>query len=161
MRRRPVLSRSIKPVALFSRGVFAAGLVLVAIAGGVGGSLFPDPPLDEKHFERLRAILEPADNGCDNYLCGCASCGCGDACACGLSDLGAIDDRNEEQFVRRRVELLSRVPLSSFGASISRGTDCWGYTSPSGREYALMCTNQATGVVDITDPTMPVVLSVI
>ncbi len=30
-------------------------------------------------------------------------------------------------------------------------TDCWGYTAPDGREYALLCVNHGTSIVDITE----------
>ncbi|RMI03570.1 MAG: choice-of-anchor B family protein, partial [Calditrichaeota bacterium] len=34
--------------------------------------------------------------------------------------------------------------------------DCWGYTAPDGREYALLGVQTGTSVVDITDPANPV-----
>jgi len=46
----------------------------------------------------------------------------------------------------------------ALGIAISDGNDCWGYTSPSGREYALMGLDSAMAVVDLTDPTSPVIL---
>jgi choice-of-anchor B domain-containing protein len=36
--------------------------------------------------------------------------------------------------------------------SPSSGADCWGYTSPSGREYALMTHHLGTTVVEVTNP---------
>jgi len=30
--------------------------------------------------------------------------------------------------------------------------DCWGYTAPNGREYALLGVNNGTSIIDITDP---------
>ncbi len=49
------------------------------------------------------------------------------------------------------VEVLSWLPLSEFG-SFSSGNDCWGYVSPSGREYAIMGLSAATSFVEITNP---------
>lgn len=49
------------------------------------------------------------------------------------------------------ITLLSWLPLSEFG-SPSTGADCWGYTSPSGREYALFCHRDGMGVVDVSNP---------
>lgn len=54
------------------------------------------------------------------------------------------------------IALLANLPLSTFGAS--SGNDCWGYTSPSGREIALFGHSNGTGFVDISDPRHPVVL---
>jgi choice-of-anchor B domain-containing protein len=54
-------------------------------------------------------------------------------------------------FESENVQLKSWLPLSEFG-NADNGNDCWGYVSPSGREYALMGTYDGTGVVDITNP---------
>jgi len=55
------------------------------------------------------------------------------------------------------VDLLSFLPLSSFGSSA--GNSCWGWTDPlTGKEYALMGLNDGTGFVDITDPENPIYL---
>ena len=51
----------------------------------------------------------------------------------------------------------SRVSLVDLGSSSAN--DCWGYVSPSGREYALTCTFNGTVFVEITDPSSPVVVS--
>ena len=53
-------------------------------------------------------------------------------------------------FESENVVLHSWLPLSELEAT--GGNDCWGYVSPSGREYALMGTNSGTAVVEITDP---------
>jgi len=50
------------------------------------------------------------------------------------------------------VSLLSWIPLGDFNASATDGADCWGYTSPSGREYAFIGLNTGTGVAEVTDP---------
>lgn len=56
------------------------------------------------------------------------------------------------------VELLSHVSLSEF-VSPGGASDIWGYTSPSGREYAIIGLDTGTGFVEITDPFNPVVIA--
>ena len=56
------------------------------------------------------------------------------------------------EFPASGVALLSWLPLAEFGSSVSSGADCWGWTSPSGREYALMTTSHNTAVVEVTQP---------
>ncbi|MBM4109638.1 MAG: choice-of-anchor B family protein [Phycisphaerae bacterium] len=67
-----------------------------------------------------------------------------------------------QPFEAQGVELLSNLPLSAFGGgSISvpeNGNDCWGYVSPSGREYALMALANQLAVVEVTDPRNPVIV---
>ncbi|MDP6538762.1 MAG: choice-of-anchor B family protein [Planctomycetota bacterium] len=60
-------------------------------------------------------------------------------------------------FLGNGIVLLAQVPLSAFGSNA--GNDCWGYTSPSGREYAIMCTGTGTSFVDLSNPTNPVVVA--
>jgi len=43
------------------------------------------------------------------------------------------------------------LPLHEFGDSAD-GADCWGYVSPSGREYALIGLDDGAGVAEVTDP---------
>ncbi|MFG0328423.1 MAG: choice-of-anchor B family protein [Phycisphaerales bacterium] len=62
------------------------------------------------------------------------------------------------QYERQSVRLYSQVDLSDFGQSFAN--DCWGYVSPSGREYAIIGLYDATGFVDITDPVNPQILLV-
>ena len=38
-------------------------------------------------------------------------------------------------------------------------SDIWGYTDSTGREYAIVGLNNSTAIVDITDPTAPVIIS--
>ncbi len=52
------------------------------------------------------------------------------------------------------VQLLAWMPLSEFGNPQS-GSDCWGYTSPSGREYALFTHYDGMAVVEVTNPANP------
>jgi choice-of-anchor B domain-containing protein len=56
-----------------------------------------------------------------------------------------------ETFAAHNATLLSWLPLGEFGA-LSNGNDCWGYTSPSGREYALFGSSTGLHVVEITNP---------
>jgi len=56
------------------------------------------------------------------------------------------------EFPSDNVQLLSWLPLSEFG-SPSAGNDCWGYTSPSGREYAIFGHFDGTAFVEVTEPT--------
>ncbi len=62
------------------------------------------------------------------------------------------------EFTFQNVELLSQVPLGDFSFNPSSASDCWGYTSPSGREYALVALRNALAVVEITTPTAPVIV---
>ncbi|MFG0329559.1 MAG: choice-of-anchor B family protein [Phycisphaerales bacterium] len=65
------------------------------------------------------------------------------------------------QYSFLNVDLSSQVTLSQFGTGAANGNDCWGYTSASGREYALMGLSNAVAVVEVTDPANPVVLNTI
>lgn len=57
------------------------------------------------------------------------------------------------QYASDKVSLHARISLTAMGAT--SGNSCWGYVSPSGREYALMGCNNKLAVVDITDPANP------
>ncbi|MBT4584106.1 MAG: choice-of-anchor B family protein [Phycisphaerae bacterium] len=54
-------------------------------------------------------------------------------------------------FDSENVQLKSWLPLGSLDGA-DTGNDCWGYVSPSGREYALMGTSSSTVIVEITNP---------
>ncbi len=71
--------------------------------------------------------------------------------------LGA-DDALDAAFPSSGVTLLSWLPLSAFPFGSTRGADSWGYTSSSGREYAILGMSNAVAFVEITDPGMPVVV---
>ena len=64
-------------------------------------------------------------------------------------------------FPAEGVELLSWLTVSEFPGSGGGANDCWGYTSPSGAEYAIICLAATTGFVDLSDPTVPVVVGTI
>jgi len=59
-----------------------------------------------------------------------------------------------KDFPQEGIQLLSWLTLYDLW-DMSSGSNCWGYTSPSGREYALMGLSNGTGFVDITDPGNP------
>lgn len=63
------------------------------------------------------------------------------------------------QYPREKVELLSHLSLAELGAT--SGNSCWGYVSPSGREYAIMGCNDRVVFVEITDPRNPVIIDYI
>ncbi|MGA1707396.1 MAG: choice-of-anchor B family protein [Phycisphaerales bacterium] len=48
--------------------------------------------------------------------------------------------------------LMSWLPLAEFSQATSSGNDCWGYTSVSGREYAIIGLNNGTGFAEVTNP---------
>lgn len=48
--------------------------------------------------------------------------------------------------------LMSWLPLAEFSQAASSGNDCWGYTSPSGREFAIIGLNNGTGFAEVTNP---------
>jgi choice-of-anchor B domain-containing protein len=60
-------------------------------------------------------------------------------------------------FPSNGIRLLSWMPLNNLGSG-SNGNSCWGYTSPSGREYAIMGLEGRTVFVEITDPGNPVII---
>ena len=60
-------------------------------------------------------------------------------------------------FNSQNVTLQAWMPLNQID-NASNGNDCWGYTSPSGREYAIMCTSSGTNFIEITNPTNPVLI---
>lgn len=88
------------------------------------------------------------------------------ACACALLTLPSTKllaqptpctDGMAGEYACSNYDLYAHVPVADFGSS--GGNDIWGWTDPqSGREYALMGLRDGTGMVDITDPAVPVVL---
>jgi len=58
-----------------------------------------------------------------------------------------------QAFPSTGVTLLSWLPLPEFGiGTTGNGNSCWGYVSPSGREYALFGHSLGTSFVEITQP---------
>jgi choice-of-anchor B domain-containing protein len=62
-------------------------------------------------------------------------------------------------FASSNVTLLSWLTLGDLSAGATSGNVCWGYTSPSGREYALMGVSNGTAFVEVTDPNNPQIVS--
>ncbi|MCH7792776.1 MAG: choice-of-anchor B family protein [Planctomycetes bacterium] len=54
--------------------------------------------------------------------------------------------------------MYSNVTSAALGSSFTE--DCWGYVSPSGREYAIVGVSAGTAFVEITDPANPVIVGV-
>lgn len=63
-------------------------------------------------------------------------------------------------FTSNGVQLMSWLTVGDFDPTFTSGNDCWGYTSPSGREYALMGLSGGTAFVEVTDPGAPVIVDV-
>ena len=61
-------------------------------------------------------------------------------------------------FTSNNVQLVGWKPLADFAGGNTSANDCWGYTSPSGREYAVIGLSNGTGFVEITDPGNPVIV---
>ena len=57
------------------------------------------------------------------------------------------------------VALNAWLTFGDLGVPGAGGNDCWGYISPSGREYALMGTTVDTTFVEITNPSSPQVIA--
>ncbi len=66
-----------------------------------------------------------------------------------------------QPFPAQGIELMSWLPLGDFGLQHRNGNDCWGYTSPSGREYAIMGLSHGTGFVEITNPSNAQIIAMI
>lgn len=62
-------------------------------------------------------------------------------------------------FQADKVHLLSWIPLADMSPGSTSGNDCWGYTSNSGREYAIMGTSDGTAFVEVTDPGQAVLVA--
>ncbi|MFM9956872.1 MAG: choice-of-anchor B family protein [Phycisphaerales bacterium] len=62
-------------------------------------------------------------------------------------------------FPSNNVQLLAWLPLTQLANGLSSANTCWGYVSPSGREYAIIGTNATTCFVEVTNPANPVVVA--
>src|SRR5205085_5021701 len=83
---------------------------------------------DPKLVNRKPAIIRPAWRNPDPWK---------------LTNHGPFDPASDASFPSRSMDLLAWLPVNTFpGYSPNygaiNGADCWGYTSPSGREYVLM-----------------------
>ncbi len=61
-----------------------------------------------------------------------------------------------EFYPAHEVAMRSRLPLQAF--DMGDGADCWGYTSPTGREYAIMTFTGGLSFIEVTNPSSPVIL---
>lgn len=68
--------------------------------------------------------------------------------------LGALILPATAQFSSSKVSLYVNWTPSALGGS--SGNSCWGYTTPSGREYALMGINNKLAFIEVTNPISPV-----
>jgi choice-of-anchor B domain-containing protein len=71
---------------------------------------------------------------------------------------GPDGDEGRSAFASQNMSLLAHLPLSAFPGGSDSGNDCWGYVSPSGREYAIMGLERGYGFVEVTDPSNPVIV---
>ena len=61
-----------------------------------------------------------------------------------------------------KLDLLAHLPLSSFSTNPSAANDIWGfYDLNDGREYALIGLENGVGIVEVTDPESPRIVTVI
>ena len=63
-------------------------------------------------------------------------------------------------FPAENVSLYSHLSLAQL-ENAEFAEDCWGYTSESGREYAIIGLSQGPGFVEITDPANPVIVDIV
>jgi len=64
-------------------------------------------------------------------------------------------------FDAENITLRAWLDLPAFPGGSRSGNNCWGYVSPSGREYAIMGLERGFGFVEVTDPDNPVIVGVI
>lgn len=81
--------------------------------------------------------------------------GTGYTAASNAPGLNALTAAASLGFPADNFTLQSWMTMSDLGFGGANGNDCWGYTSPSGREYALMLTTQGTSVVEVSNPSLP------
>jgi len=83
------------------------------------------------------------------------------ASGCGGSGSQALTVPSDYlDFPRSGVQLRSWVTLRDIGYAHETGNSCFGYTAPSGREYALMGTSRGLAFVEVTDPGEPRIVAV-
>ena len=66
-----------------------------------------------------------------------------------------------ETFDSLGIQLRSWLALADLDPAANRANDCWGYASPSGREYALIGLSTGTAVVEVSDPGNAQLVSVV
>ncbi len=81
-----------------------------------------------------------------------------------------VDGMAASTYPCKDVDLMSFLPIADMGGAALKGStrgasaalsDIWGWTDPeTGREYAIVCRQDGTAFVDVTDPENPVFLGV-
>ena len=138
-------------------------LSLALLAGTPLAASAPAHEDDHKTLDRLPRYTGPGVTTGTPQALGLATPGMPAAAAAGgLTASGAQGSGGVEKaivvgkdFPQQGVHLLSWMTLIDLWDQQS-SSNCWGYTSPSGREYALMGLNGGTGFVEVTDPGNPV-----
>jgi len=72
---------------------------------------------------------------------------------------GPLDVVPEGGFPSRGIAVLSWLPMHELRPGLEEASNCWGYTSPSGREYAILGVSTGHVFVEVTDPGAPRVLA--
>jgi choice-of-anchor B domain-containing protein len=128
--------------------VVSWSLVVSLLAGGVSPARADDD--DGKVRDKKPAVLRSAYRNPDPWKV--------------LSLAGPVNGGGDSTFPSRNISLLTWLPLNTFpgyGSGQASGADCWGYTSPSGREYALMGLGWGIGIVEVTNPLAPQMITTI
>lgn len=63
-------------------------------------------------------------------------------------------------FAGQGISLRSWLPVGEFGGEHVSANDCWGYTAPSGREYALLGLSHGLAFVEVSVPDAPAIVDV-
>ena len=114
--------------------------VLLALASGFASAGTGDPPITAGDEDVLKMLdreppalrqAQPADEPGD--------------------DRAAFDSKN--------ITLLAWLSLADLPTNSTSGNDCWGYVSPSGREYAIVGLEKGFAYVEVTDPANPVIVA--
>jgi choice-of-anchor B domain-containing protein len=103
----------------------------------------PPPPDPDEDYSALSAAVHSHDDHTKDDQEPYVGAGWSEVAAAGAPPV---------EFGSSGVTLRSWIPLVDLHASATDGNDCWGYTAPSGREYALIGLNTGTAVAEVTDP---------
>ncbi len=76
-------------------------------------------------------------------------------------DQNTNDGAGTRAFDSKNIDQLAWLSLSDLPGNNSSGNDCWGYVSPSGREYAIMGVSRGYVFVEVTDPSNPNIIKFI
>ncbi len=64
-------------------------------------------------------------------------------------------------FPSNGIQLLSWLLVTDFDPTMTSANDCWGYVSPSGREYAIIGLSDGTGFVEVSSPSNPQIVAIL